>query len=353
MGKAKAAPTMIRDVGPLGFPFKTMDPFLFVAYHMDNYPAGDENLGVPARQLRGHAIGSDFNHPDGWSMYHGSDGVPGFPRHPHRGFETVTVVRQGLVDHADSLGCSGRFGGGDVQWMTAGAGICHSEMFPLLKSTEPNPMEAFQIWLNLPRSSKMDKPAFRMLWAEQIPRWEPSPGTTITLIAGSLAGAPSAPPPPPPASYAVAPEHDIGIALISVAPGAHLELPAALGGTAVTRNLYFFSGAKCKLDDRVLNEHARVEVDASQDLPIHNTGSGLIELLMLQGVPIGEPVVQHGPFVACDRQGIADAFAAYQKDEFGGWARWTSHAPMHQREETRFAKYAWDAEPDRPPAEAL
>ena len=73
----------------------------------------------------------DFAGIDGWSMYHGRE-VPGFPPHPHRGFETVTFVRKGLIDHADSLGAAARFGRGDVQWLTAGGGIVHSEMFPLL-----------------------------------------------------------------------------------------------------------------------------------------------------------------------------------------------------------------------------
>lgn len=77
-------------------------------------------------------------------MYHGEE-VPGFPKHPHRGFETITITRQGLVDHTDSLGNGGRFGYGDVQWMTAGEGISHAEMFPLLNQSGPNVLELFQV----------------------------------------------------------------------------------------------------------------------------------------------------------------------------------------------------------------
>jgi hypothetical protein len=123
----------------------------------------------PAVSLAGRDIGQDFSRKDGWSMYHG-DSVPGFPAHPHRGFETVTIVRKGLIDHSDSLGATARFGGGDVQWVTAGRGIVHSEMFPLLKTDEDNPLELFQIWLNLPKRSKMAEPHFTMLWNEQVPR---------------------------------------------------------------------------------------------------------------------------------------------------------------------------------------
>ena len=84
----------------------------------------------------------------------------GAPDHPHRGFETVTLVRRGHVDHSDSLGATARFGAGDVQWMTAGRGIVHSEMFPLLDRAERNPTELFQLWLNLPARSKLVDPNF-------------------------------------------------------------------------------------------------------------------------------------------------------------------------------------------------
>ena len=141
---ATASPVL--HVKPLGFPWRTIDPFLFCAYHDDAYPHGNGQLG-PAVSLAGRDIGQDFSRKDGWSMYHGSS-VPGFPPHPHRGFETVTIARKGLIDHADSLGAQARFGRGDVQWLTAGKGVVHSEMFPLLKTDEANPLELFQIWIN-------------------------------------------------------------------------------------------------------------------------------------------------------------------------------------------------------------
>ncbi len=185
------ATTPILQSQPLGPLWPTMDPFLFCAHHDDAYPPGDGRLGVRAVDLEGRQMGSDFSRKNGFSMYHG-DGVPGFPGHPHRGFETVTLVRKGLIDHSDSLGAAARFGGGDVQWLTAGKGIQHSEMFPLLNSDAPNPLELFQIWLNLPARSKMVAPHFTMFWNERIPRLEHADAagrrTVVTVVAGSLPG---------------------------------------------------------------------------------------------------------------------------------------------------------------------
>ena len=131
---------VVLSVRPLGFPWETADPFLFCVHHDDAYPAGNERLG-PAASLAGRDLGMDFAGQDGWRMYHGQV-VPGFPQHPHRGFETVTIVRRGYVDHSDSLGATARYGQGDVQWLTAGGGIVHAEMFPLLERGRAQPARA-------------------------------------------------------------------------------------------------------------------------------------------------------------------------------------------------------------------
>src|SRR6478609_10485184 len=183
-------PDPILQVSPLGNRWQTLDPFLFCVHHIDHYPKGNDQLG-PAASLAGHHIGQDFENSDGWRMYHG-DVVPGFPQHPHRGFETVTIVRDGFIDHSDSLGATARFGRGDVQWLTAGAGISHSEMFPLLEREKANRLELFQIWVNLPAKSKFAPPYFTMFWDSDMPRYRETDANgrhvEVTLIAGALGG---------------------------------------------------------------------------------------------------------------------------------------------------------------------
>jgi hypothetical protein len=330
---------------PLGNPpWVTADPFLFCVHHDDAYPAGNEHQG-PQASLDGRELGQDFEGKDGWRMYHGQQ-VPGFPGHPHRGFETVTLVRNGLIDHSDSLGATARFGHGDVQWLTAGAGIVHSEMFPLVKQGEPNPTELFQIWLNLPAEDKTAPPHFSMLWSQDIPKphFTDAQGrkTEVTVAAGELDGLKA--PPPPPRSWASRPDSDVAIWTVKLEAGATWTLPPAKNPKA-HRVLYFFQGGALRLADRDFREHQIVVVQSDVPVELHAL-EGACEVLMLQGRPIGQPVVQYGPFVMNTRQEIQQAFNDYQRTRFGGWP-FGKDDPVHPREEGRFARHA-DGRIERP-----
>lgn len=324
----------VRKTMPLGFQWPTLDPFLFCVHHDDAYPKGNGRFG-PDASLEGRDIGQDFAGIDGWRMYHGR-AVPGFPNHPHRGFETVTYVRQGLIDHSDSLGAAARFGRGDTQWLTAGAGIVHSEMFPLLDDDGPNPVELFQIWVNLPAADKMADPHFSMLWDGDIPRVRHTDGegllTEITVIAGPLDG--QVPPPSPPSSWASRPNADVAIWHISMEPGARWTMPAA-AGPETTRMLYVFDGEALDVDGTEVTAGTGAEIRAEVDVDLVATGA--VEVLLLQGRPIGEPVAQYGPFVLNDEAGIRQAFADYRQTQFGGWP-WPDDGPVHGRDGQRFAR---------------
>jgi redox-sensitive bicupin YhaK (pirin superfamily) len=336
----------ILNIQPLGMPWPTLDPFLFCVYHDDAYPQGNAGFG-PQASLAGRDLGQDFAGKDGWRMYHGLT-VPGFPQHPHRGFETVTIVRKGRIDHADSLGAMARFGGGDVQWLTAGRGILHSEMFPLLKPDAANPLEMFQIWLNLPARSKMAAPHFTMFWAEDIPhsRQEDAHGLAVEVccIAGRLAGV--QPLAPPPDSWAAQPDADLAIWTLKLAPGARWTLPAA-AGSGTRRQLFFFKGRDIQIGGQTLARHAAAELQAGADIEIVN-GPETAECLLLQGRPIAEPVAQYGPFVMNTQQELRQAFADYQSTQFGGWP-WPDAAPVHGASPQRFARHA-DGRVEKPVA---
>lgn len=325
----------VSNIKPLGFTWETGNPFLFCVHHLDHYPKGNDSFG-PAASLAGRNLGQDFTIKDGWRMYHGET-IPGFPAHPHRGFETVTVVLKGFVDHSDSHGAAGRYGNGDVQWMTAGSGLQHAEMFPLLNKEKDNPLELFQIWLNLPKADKLVKPHFKMLWAEDIPviseKDKDGKTTQVTIIAGKLGNTPAVAPAPD--SWAAKDENEVGIWLIKMEAGAQWNIPAASPG--VNRSLYFYRGSEIQVAGIKVKSYHAAELMAEESVILEN-GKDEAYLLLLQGKPINEPVVQHGPFVMNTNAEIQQAFYDYRNTQFGGWP-WDRSDNVHPRERGRFAKY--------------
>ena len=323
----------ILAIKPLGFQWETADPFLFCVHHDDKFPKGEVHLGPPAADLKGRHIGQDFILKDGWRMYHGKT-VPGFPGHPHRGFETITVVRKGIVDHADSMGGAGRYGEGDVQWMTAGKGLQHSEMFPLLHQDKENPMELFQIWLNLHQKSKMVQPHFKMLWSENIPVLDQQNGVYVEVVAGRLSNLQADNPPPD--SWAADASNEVAIWNIMLEANRKFTLPAASKG--LNRTLYFYEGDSLWIAGESIPAYHAAVLASDQTVQIQS-GNQAVKVLMLQGKPINEPVVQHGPFVMNSREEIQEAFQDYHRDQFGGWP-WPKYDQVHDASKKRFALHA-------------
>jgi redox-sensitive bicupin YhaK (pirin superfamily) len=333
----------ILDVKPMGFMWDTRDPFLFCVHHHDAYPRANDELG-PAASLKGRNLGQDFTLKDGWRMYHGET-VPGFPAHPHRGFETVTVVLEGYVDHSDSHGAAGRYGNGDVQWMTAGSGLQHSEMFPLLNKDKGNPLELFQIWLNLPAKDKFVPPHYKMLWAHQIPKvvyWDAAgKETEVTVLAGNLDGWHA--PAPAPNSWAANPANEVCIWIIKMEPGAQFTLPAA--SSEVNRTLYFYEGSTIEIAGLEIQKYHTAGLLADMDI-IVASGQKEARMLLLQGRPIAEPVSQYGPFVMNSQAEIQQAISDFRRTQFGGWP-WPRHDQVHGSDPARFAKYS-DGKQEKP-----
>jgi len=313
----------------------TIDPFLFCAHHLDAYPAAAPGTQGPASDLlRGRDMGMDFAGRDGWNMYHGST-VPGFPQHPHQGFETITVVEEGIVDHTDSEGAVARYGQGDTQWLTAGAGVAHAEMFPMTRSDAANPLHLFQIWLNLAPEDKSTPANFQMFWADETPvveRRDPSGRlASVKVVAGAFDGV--QPLTPPPGSWASRPDADVAVWHITLDADARLTLPPA--GDETLRVLYAYDGQLAVDGDTLNVEGALVDASAPLEISAGPTGA---RVLVLQGRPIGAPVVKQGPFVANSREQLMKAFADYQAGRFGRWPH-ASNDPVQPPQTGRFARY--------------
>jgi redox-sensitive bicupin YhaK (pirin superfamily) len=228
------------------------------------------------------------------------DYLRGFPSHPHRGFETVTYMLDGHMRHEDHLGHRGDLGPGDVQWMTAGRGIIHSEM----PQQSEGRMRGFQLWINLPAGEKMKPAAYRDIPAREIPEAALATGGEVRVIAGTLAQG----------------ERLISgpIQGLSTDP---LYLDVRLPGMAsfvapVTANhhafLYLYDGTATVGEDRQPLPHRAAGLLGAGDAIRVDAGPQGARFLLLAGRPLGEPVVQHGPFVMNTREEIEQALADYR-----------------------------------------
>jgi quercetin 2,3-dioxygenase len=276
-------------------------------------------------------------------VYHG-DRVPGFPQHPHRGFETITYLKQGVTDHTDSLGNAGRFSDGDAQLMTAGKGCVHGEMFPLIHKDKPNTLRLFQIWLNLPAKNKFAEPSYEMLWRENSVRVEGKNGAYAMIVTGRI-GEADGTPKLNPASWAADPKNDVGCFTIDLpakgaAGASSFTLPPAVEGAGINRTLYFVEGSTkgaVTVGGKKLTGRSIIKVKANEALELINEDEKeTAEFLVLQGRPIGEPVAQHGPFVMNTQKEIMEAFGDYRATRFGGWP-WADDAPVFPASQGRFA----------------
>jgi len=215
--------------------------------------------------------------------------------------------------------------------------VQHCEMFPLLHKEKENPLELFQIWLNLPKAKKFAEPHFAMLWSDNIHTYEhqdaSGKATSVKVIAGNIenTNAPS----PAPNSWAAEATHEVAIWTIKMDAGAQWKLPTA--SSTVNRSLYFYDGNSIEIAGEKFSTHQAIELHADKEVILHN-GNSASYLLLLQGKPIGEPVVQYGPFVMNSQAEIQQAMSEYQRTQFGGWP-WPSYEHVHPREKGRFAKY--------------
>jgi hypothetical protein len=263
---------------------------------IDSVPASD-GAGVKLRRSLGradHLRVDPFLMLDEFSSENPDDYVAGFPSHPHRGFETVTYLLDGHLLHEDHLGNRGNLKSGGVQWMTAGRGIIHSEM----PQQENGRMRGFQLWINLPAKEKMKPAGYRDIQPSEIPVVELPGGGRAKLIAGTLDKMPG-----PIQGGATDPIYwDIEL---SSEGSFKSEIPE-------NHNVYIypFEGS-VEIGDRVLGTHQGGALGPGDSVEIRAGAEGA-RLLLLAARPLGEPIVQYGPFVMNTRAEIEQAIRDYQ-----------------------------------------
>ena len=277
--------------------------------------ATSDGAGVKLRRSIGQASAGrtdPFLMLDEFGTDNPDDYIAGFPPHPHRGFETVTIMLDGHMRHQDHLGNVGELSGGGVQWMTAGRGIIHSEM-PM---QEQGRMRGFQLWINLPAAEKMKPASYRDIPAEQVPTVALAAGGSARVIAGTL-----------PASLAADGQAAAGpiqalstdplVLDLRLAAGARLELPVAADYTAAP---YVYEGEASFGQPATPVPAGNAALLSPGDALTITAGAAGASVLLLVARPIGEPIVQYGPFVMNTRAEIEQAVADYQSGKLAGAA---------------------------------
>lgn len=264
-----------------------------------------DGAGVRLRRSLGQSPGArldPFLMLDEFSSENPDDYVAGFPAHPHRGFETVTYMLDGHMLHEDHLGHRGHLKSGGAQWMTAGRGIIHSEM----PQQESGRMRGFQLWVNLPGREKMKPAAYRDVQPEEIPRLDLAGGGSVKVIAGALDAE---------GKRVEGPIQGISTAPlfldVALAPGGHFVHPVPPEHNAF---VYPYEGAlevQGEEGPRPLQAQEAGLLSGGERLEVRAGPEGA-RFILLAARPLGEPVVQYGPFVMNTREEIEQAIADYQ-----------------------------------------
>lgn len=243
---------------------------------------------------------------DRFATDHADDYIAGFPEHPHRGFETVTIMLAGRMRHRDNTGGEGLLQSGGVQWMTAGQGIVHSEM----PEQESGRMEGFQLWLNLPAADKMCAAGYRDIAPSDIPFVTPAPGVNVRVIAGQSHGVNGAVERPFTEPLILDIELPDGATFEqSMAPDLNAFVVVYRGAVIVGEgDAPLAAGSLAILDN----------VPASNGVRLQAMGSGEnARLILVAGSPLREPIVQYGPFVMNTQAQIVEAVNDYRAGRFG------------------------------------
>ena len=317
----------------LGLHWDTESPFLFASHHNDDYPPGNAQQAPPLSEIGGRNLGRDYKKIYGFRMYNGKV-VPGFPLHAHWGYETVTIAEKGYVDHFDCKGNQGRYGFGDVQWLTAGRRYQHNEMYPLASSDGRNPVDITQIMINLPLKDKDSEPEFRMMWAEDIPVVRKD-GFTVKVYAGEYDGVKALP--PSDVSWAKDPDHHVRILRVAMEPGAEFELPAI--SDTMGRNVYLTEcGSTFSVDGEQFELARRFKLPGDETIVLTNGDSDAV-FWLLEGEPIEERQIQYGPVVLANDKEVRNAINIIRIREFKDWP-WDVIDKAQPKGTGRFVKYA-------------